>query len=83
MAAEYLIDQGAKHLVLLSRRDIPESEWSEALLTLKGHARIESMVCDVSVEEEVSSLSDRLWQGDWYQRWRELFTPQVYSQTGH
>ncbi|WP_268745304.1 type I polyketide synthase [Vibrio nigripulchritudo] len=65
VAAEYLIDQGAKHLVLLSRRDIPESEWSEALLTLKGHARIESMVCDVSVEEEVSSLSDRLWQGDW------------------
>ncbi|EHK2870602.1 SDR family NAD(P)-dependent oxidoreductase, partial [Vibrio parahaemolyticus] len=65
VAARYLVDSGATHIVLLSRQDRDTSSWPESLQSLRSVAEIMSYRCDVASEDDVIALQQHLWKQCW------------------
>ncbi|MED4402059.1 SDR family NAD(P)-dependent oxidoreductase [Metabacillus fastidiosus] len=57
VAADLLVQRGAKYIVLLSRSSM-KTEVEDKLINLRKHANIELLSCDVSKEVDVLSVKD-------------------------
>lgn len=60
-ATEFLVSEGATHIVLLSRQITN----SHSLIELKKRAHIKVLACDVSDEDQVANSSKQLAEDDW------------------
>jgi len=60
VAAHHLVEQGAEHLVLLSRTSYTEANLPEAVTALKQHARVDCIACDVAQADSVEGVKQQL-----------------------